>query len=223
MRRLFVLIPLLVACGDGGNHQSGPPTVTYPHIAGVMAGRLDSGDFQVGLFDVDLDVQLFSPGTTGTGGHATGTLTVQQGHALPISGTYSDQGNLDLAGSGFTLTMMSDVQAFEGPYTGPDTSGGFSAMPMTTSRYCGTVAGDETGVLSFVVAMGQVRLVMVTSDRNSRSAGDVHAGTPNTVTVDGPELLHLDGSQDGSTFAGTWHARDHSGTWTASAAGCPGA
>ena len=219
--------PVLTYCS------SSDKTTTQPDAGGVGSYRgLLTGKSETGVLDVMVSspTTASSMATGSSGGNVSGTIALVSGGAkIVLSGSFdAATGTLTLTGktpSGtYSLTGKSSGGAFAGTYTSPGDSGSFSLLPATSgdvTLYCGTYAGDSSGVWNLVVdASGTALGSHCDSDGCGALSGTVTGATVKLSDPEDPAAVAT-GTVSGSAVTGTWQGqKSSSGTWQGNTDAC---
>lgn len=203
---------------DGGSPNATPNgTTTYK---GTFAGPGEGGS---------IEITVTSGGTTAQDLHTlsgvqqvTGTVHVSGGSSITVTGTFDPATNqLSVTGGGYTFSGTASSNGVTGSYQGPKGSGSFSVLTgASVTPYCGTFAGDATGVWNMVVSGSTITgTAMDDKGHGDQLTGTVDAsGNISMTTKNGS---NAPGKITGNTASGTWQnsAGNAKGTWQGTA-GC---
>ncbi len=232
-------LTLVVACACGG----GEAEPRLGEFVGAFAGSADLGRVVARLPEADPHAReasgsYESPLEPAAVLRVYGNLVAQGGGAIPLAGTYSAEA-LYLWGEGYALSGYLEYDgesdgAVAGRYFSPRGPGLFTLQPpreAPVTVMCGGYARiDGTAAGTWVLAIGASGRASgsVVSRSNSGYAVQVTGRLSGTALelaagYSGTPGLQATGVFHAATGAaqGTWSAGTRTGTWEASAAGCP--
>jgi hypothetical protein len=206
---------------DGSSGSSGATTnptggTTYK---GTFTGKGNDGG--------SIDVTVASATTAAKDLHpltvlqVSGTVKPSGGAAVAVTGTFDDATKqLTITGGGYSFTGTATSDGVTGTYTGPKGTGNFSVLTGSSATpYCGTFAGDASGIWNFVVNGSSLSGSAIDSQGNGDTlTGSVTGGSVSITTKNGSTAT---GSISGTTANGTYANGAVKGTWTGTA-GCGG-
>lgn len=153
---LLVLGLLFAGCKDENNPAApgGTNTTVY---TGIVAGGGISGSITI---NVPVPKRAYAaPSAEGDTVAITGTLKIDGGASIPLTGLYVvSTGDFSLSGGGYTFTGFAGEGNITGSFSGPGGTGIFTAEAGTggaVKSYCGTYQdnppGTESGVFNMVI------------------------------------------------------------------------
>lgn len=200
---------------SGSNGTSGTvPTTTSTSYKGTFAGPGGEG----GALDVTVTSSTAKTQTLhiATANPVSGSLKLSGGATISITGTYDDESKvLSISGGGYAFTGTFGADGIQGTYTGPKGAGNFAVFSGEgVTPWCGTFAGDESGVWNFVVAGDKVAGSAVDGQGRADVLSGTVAGTKLTIVTKNKSTA--EGTIAGATATGTWANESGSahGTWT---------
>ena len=228
-----------VGCSDDEENKNGGTPTPTTTMTGAFVGAGDGGRLSVTVSTTTLAPARPSAKLQwGAGGGrilgsgsvaehnvgATGSLDLDGGAVVGLSGTYSDEtDSLNLTGGGYTLLGAYDatgaVGAITGAYAGPNGIGVFIAVNTASSNvttFCGTFV-NAGATLS-----GRINVIVVGNEAGGAAfpEGDPEgAGFEGTVTAIGTLDRNITLSGDSGsgpfTLAGVWDTTTNTitGTW----------
>jgi len=204
-RRLTMASLLLVglavgACSDDNNNDNGGGGLP---AASDYAGFVASNDGQTGPLSISFASAVAAPpaGSTGATGpdlssgapvNATGTVSLNGGAAVPITGTL-EGGTLNMSGGGWTLTGSLLNGMLVGIFTAPgDVTGSLSAVASASGcpakTYCGYYEGSDLTIDPPSTVYGTFSVVI---------AGDLVLGT---AVSEGGNVIDFSGTATATSF-----------------------
>ena len=230
---------ILAGCSSGGGLSTAPPGGSTT-LVGVVADATESGVLTVTIATGALAavspiesqvpvIRLVTPAYANAASvvNATGTLAIQGGATVTLSGTYDTGAHtLSLSGSGYAFTGTYSNGVLSGTFTNPQgSSGGFTTQAGSTTSviaYCGTFTGEVPGWWMVAISFASNTVTGLVVDK-AGERGSI------TGTVSGSSLSGAYASYDPSgtqTGHGTWNGALSganqsalSGTWTNTATG----
>jgi len=232
---LFLMVSFLgiQACGGEG----GGTTPTSGTFEGTIAGTATTDTTgQTGYLSVvipvavakswPLSIMSSAYASTGT---VTGTLTIEGGSTIILTGTYDDSnGTLTLTGDGgYTFTGTADGSLISGSYdnTGTSFGGGFAGLKSASQVFCGTFvhgSDDSSGLFNLVVTGETVSGVRINYSRKEtyKTLSGTRTGDTIDVVVDDNGRRGT-GTIVGDTVSGTFtNKQGNLGTFTGSVSEC---
>jgi hypothetical protein len=229
----------LTACGSSSTAPSGSTT-----LVGVIADASESGVLTVTISTGTLAVLpragslvAFVSTTPAyaaalVGVDASGTLAIQGGASISLTGTY-DTGThgLSLSGGGYAFTGTYSNGVLSGTFTNPTgKTGGFSAQPGSTISvipYCGTYAGAASGHWNVLLnsTNNVVSGIAVATSSGSpasiagTASGNSWSGTYTPIGGTGGSGT-WSMTLSGTNLTGTWSATNNQGNGTLSGSRC---
>ena len=202
--RLYVALAIVTilatswyACGGSGSSSNSSPTSPSGSTtsATMFEGTIAGSGGQIGAFSVTIQTALAASSLASIRAaglrikqedsftQVSGTLNVAGAAGVALGGSYdSSTNNVSLSGGGFTLTGTISGAVLSGAYTGPSSSGEFSALNSTqtsVTAYCGTFSDGGTFTMQ-VSANGTVSGV---AGPSTGQAGDTFAGQLNGINL----------------------------------------
>lgn len=219
---------LLSACSS---NSTSPSTSTT--LVGVVANATESGSLTITIATGTLalappagsKVRVFSVVTPAYASaasvvNATGTLAIQGGATITLTGTY-DTGThtLSLSGGGYTFTGTYANGVLSGTFTNPTGgAGGFTTQSGSTTSvvaYCGTFTGSDMGYWNLTVNL----TTLVATGIHVSTVGQGTGLLTGTVSGSSISGTSVEPQGVGGTFAGTFSGTNQStlsGTWSGS-------
>lgn len=221
----LLLAPLTGCSSDSSNGGGGGGNGTTTDFLGILSSddASESGSLSV---TVSTASPAIPTGAASLSVSATGAISIVGGGAVSLTGTYDDvSGDLTVSGGGYSFSGTYDgSNRLEGTYTGPSTQGVFvtAKADANTTAFCGSYAGDDQGLWSFIID-GSTLLGQAVSSSSGTSApldGSI-SGSDITILFPGTQVTLATGTRSGSTVSGSWADPNSTdvGTWTG--AKCP--
>ncbi len=231
VERFVVVMPivgalvLLAAAGIGcssSNYNSNNPTQQPTSYAGTVTGTSGTG----GTLSLTITPAVASMGSAimplATTDTVSGTLHITGGVDVVLSGTFTPpSGPLDVSGGGYTFSGSLQNGTLSGTWTGPGSSGSFTALVSGSSgsvtNFCGTFSGSDSGTWDLSQS-GMTLSGSYTGSGGSATLSGTLSGT--SISLTSPSGATAQGTLSGPSMSGTWTSGSHTGTWQGSTSGC---